>query len=254
MDRILTNVDPWVTTMLLTLAMLAAWRVGCWRGRRLTTDADPSSKSSDAVTALLGLLLAFTFSMSLAKHEGRRQMVVTDANSIGDFYTCASLLKSPIRERLQGVIRKYVEHRLEAMRIPPANDREMEASLAEFVTQQGRMQTLVGEALEQGTPVAVPIVNTLNEVTSSHAARLAAAHDRLPPSIVILLFLTAVISVWLSGQEQGLANGKRLAPTLGFIALVCLTVLITLDLNQPRRGMITVSQEPIERVLQGMQP
>ena len=46
------------------------------------------------------MLLAFSFSMSLVKHEQRRQMVVTDSNAIGDFYTCVSLLKEPQREKL----------------------------------------------------------------------------------------------------------------------------------------------------------
>ena len=41
-----------------------------------------------------------------------------------------------------------------------------------------RMQALVGEAVDGQTPVVVPLVNTLNGVTSSHAARLAALLDR----------------------------------------------------------------------------
>ena len=36
------------------------------------------------------------------------------------------------------------------------------------------------------------------------------------------------------------------------ILLVTLTVGVILDLNQPRRGLITVSQEPMQRVLGGM--
>jgi len=51
------------------------------------------SKFLDASLAVLGLLLAFTFSTALVKHDQRRLMVVADSNAIGDFYTCASLLK-----------------------------------------------------------------------------------------------------------------------------------------------------------------
>jgi hypothetical protein len=37
-----------------------------------------------------------------------------------------------------------------------------------------------------------------------------------------------------------------------FVALVSMVVWVTLDLNQPQRGLITVSQEPLERLLSGM--
>jgi hypothetical protein len=36
--------------------------------------------------------------------------------------------------------------------------------------------------------------------------------------------------------------------------LVALVVYVTLDLNQPRRGLITINQEPLERLLTTMKP
>jgi hypothetical protein len=140
----------------------------------------PAGKFNEACMALLGLLLAFTFSMSLSKHDQRRLMVVNESNAIGDFYTCVSLLKEPARGRLQAVIRQYVEHRL-AMAHPGLDEAAFQKKLDEFQEMQNRMQALVGEALDGQTPVAVPLVNTFNEVTSSSAARLAALRDRLPP-------------------------------------------------------------------------
>ncbi len=70
------------------------------------------SKFDDASLALLGLLLAFTFGVSISKHDQRRLAVVADSNAIGDFYTCASLIKEPTRTKLQTVIREYAELRL----------------------------------------------------------------------------------------------------------------------------------------------
>src|SRR5437660_608289 len=83
---------------LLAAAMGASWALGWWRGRASGKEEReaPASKFQDAILAVLGLLLAFTFSMSLGKHEQRRQMVVADSNAIGDFYTSVSLLKEPV--------------------------------------------------------------------------------------------------------------------------------------------------------------
>lgn len=253
MGTILTDVDAWVTATVLAVAMLACWSIGWWRGRGLTGEARKAegSKLGDAILALLGLLLAFTFSLSLAKHDQRRLMVVTDSNAIGDFHTCVSLLKEPVRARLQGVIHRYVERRLALVK-GHIDEQTLQRELDQLHEMHNQMQALVEEAVDRGTPIAVPFVNTLNELTSSHAARLASLRDRLPASIVSLLFLAAVVSMVLVGMQQRESGQLTVGATIGFIALVSMVVWVTLDLNQPRRGLITVSQEPMQRVLAGM--
>jgi len=201
--------------------------------------------------ALLGLLLGFTFSMSLSKHDQRRLMVVSDSNAVGDFYTCASLLKEPVRGKLQGVIREYAEHRL-ALARARLSEAAFEQKLAEIQATQNRMQALVAEAVDEGTPIAVPLTNTLNEVTSSHAARLAATRDRLSPSIVLLLVLAGLLCVGLMAYQEAASGEHHPGAMAAFVVLVSLVVGVTLDLNQPHRGLITVSQEPMQRVVSGM--
>jgi hypothetical protein len=39
---------------------------------------------------------------------------------------------------------------------------------------------------------------------------------------------------------------------LSFIVLVTLVIFVTLDLNQPRRGLIRVSTDSLESVIQSM--
>src|SRR5262245_31900639 len=181
MGTILTEVDSWVTAVVLALAMFTAWGLGRPYGRRAAKagrDAQ-GGKLNDAISALLGVLLAFTFSMALGKHDQRRQMVVTDSNAIGDFYTCASLVKEPTRGKLQGEVRAYTEQRL-ALATTWRDEALLQTKLGEMQQRHSRLQELVQEAVDGGTPLAIPLVNTLNEVTSSHTARLAATRDRLP--------------------------------------------------------------------------
>ena len=253
MGAILTDVDAWVLWAGLAAAMVASWGAGWWLGGRLTKEGREAraDKFPDASVALLGLLLGFTFSMALSKHDQRRLMVVTDSNALGDFYTCASLVKEPVRGKLRTAIRVYVEHRL-ALATETLDAPTFEKNLAELVEMHGQMQGLVGEAVDGGTPVTVPLVNTLNEVTSSHAARLAALRDRRPFSVVALLFLAAVVSMLLMGTQQGASKQARPGEMIAFVFLVSMAIWVTLDLNQPQRGLITVSQEPMQRLLAGM--
>ena len=249
-ERIFADYDPWLLVPTLTAAMFATWGAGWWLGCRTRThhDVRSVSKFDDASLALVGLLLAFSFGMSFDKHERRREMVIADSNSIGDFYTCASLLKEPIRGQLQAAIREYLELRVEFVRqgMSPAS---LDVAIQRSQRMQATMTDLVSQALNNGTPIAVSLTNTLNALTSNHAARLAAARDRLPSSIVMLLFVAAVMSTMLVGREQGMAGRPEISGTVVFILLLTLTVYVTLDLNRPQSGMIVVDQTPMQQLL-----
>jgi|SRR5208282_1022699 hypothetical protein len=253
MELIVSKMDARNVAVVVALAMLVAWRVGIRMGNwlRLKGGGRQPSKFDDASMALLGLLLAFTFGVSIGKHDQRRLAVVADSNAIGDFYTCATLLKEPARTKLQSVIREYAELRLHLAQ-GRIDSVEFENALTRFQEMQGRMAEVVGQAVSDGTPIAIPLINSLNEVTSNHAARLAAVRDQVPLSIVTLLFVSSIITTMLVGREQGYAAITELAGTLCFILLVSLAIYVTLDLNQPDRGVIRVSQEPLERLLSSM--
>ena len=244
--------DVLFITLTLAISMLLAWRVGLQMGRRFRLDNGPTlAKFDDASMALLGLLLAFTFGTSMGKHDQRRIAVVQDSNALGDLYTCAALLKEPTRTRLQAVIREYVELRV-SLAQQPIDGPKLDRALVEFDRLHQHMTELVSQALTDGTPIAVSLTNSLNGVASNQAARLAAIRDRLPSSIVALLYISAIVTMTLIGRKQGFAESSDVAGVLFFILLVSFAIYVTLDLNRPERGLIRVEQEPMERLLSSM--
>ncbi len=252
MIAILTQVDAWILAVVLAVVMIGGWALGFRTGQQKAKQGDhkPPNRLADATLALLGLLLGFTFSMSLGKHEQRRLMVVTDANAIGDFHTCVSLTKNnQARKNLLDVIQKYAKQRLALANAHVEEEKALQLELAKIDKMHARMVDLSRTILDDGTAVAVPLTNTLNGVTSNTAARLAASRDRLPSSVVMLLFLASVVSMALLGRQQGMAGEHHRWSTSGFIVLVCMVVWVTMDLNQPRHGWIVVSQEPMERLV-----
>ena len=256
MERTFTDTHAWLIAVTVAFAMFVGWLLGRWQGQRVRVELKsrgqtPVSKFEDASLAILGLLLAFTFSMALGKHDQRRMMVVADANAIGDFYVCAGLLKEPVRTKLRSVIHDYVALRVELSQ-HRYDEATFESALRQFQQMHKQMVELVSQALENGTPIAISLTNAFNAVTSSHAARVAAIRDRLPASIVLLLLLSAVISAFLVGRDQAATDQYDLAGTVCFVMLVSFIIFVTLDLNQPDRGLITVSQEPIQRLLSTM--
>jgi hypothetical protein len=248
LDQIVAPLDIHIVVLALGIAMLAAWQIGRCMGRRLRgRDGIKPSKFDDASIGLLSLLLAFSFGTSIAKHDQRRVAVVADANAIGDFYTCASMLKEPSRTKLQAVIR-HAQLRFDLSRRRPRPE-DLEEALARFGRMHDQMSALVQQALSEGTPIGVPLTNALNSVTSNQTSRLAAYRDRLPSSIVFLLYTCAIVAALLIGREQGIEGSTDVAGMVCFILLVSIAVYVTLDLNRPESGLIRVSQEPIERLL-----
>ena len=133
------------------------------------------------------------------------------------------------------------------------NSFNLESALTDFERTHQQMTTLVDQALSGGTPIAVSLTNTLNAVTSNHAARLAAIRDRLPGSVVALLFVATIITATLIGRSQGFSGSFDPGGVLCFVLIFSFAVYVTLDLNWPERGFIKVSQEPIERLISSMQ-
>jgi hypothetical protein len=253
-ETMIWRLPAWASALMFAVAMLAFWSAGWRRGRRLPPESssDPGTKYTDASMALLGLLLAFTFSMSLGRHDIRRQAAVAESNAIGDFSTCASLLKEPTRSKLGAVVRDYARHNLDMTRIPAAG-LEYDAAVQRCQDLQARMTEIVAEAIADGTPIANPLTNTLNNLTSAKAAHVAANQERLPWLILALLLLGAVVPALLMGLHQGASKQLHRPGTFSFMVLVTLVIYVILDLNQPKRGLITVSYGSLEQQLKSME-
>jgi hypothetical protein len=116
---------------------------------------------------------------------------------------------------------------------------------------QARMNDLTAQAVD-GRPLDLALATTLNNLTSTYALRLAAYDEILPWSIVMLLQLSSVVPSFLMGMKQGETHKSARSGTFSFIVLVSLVIFVTLDLNQPRRGLITVNREPFERLMKSL--
>jgi hypothetical protein len=249
----LFRTDDWIIGVVFGVFMTGAWAIGNFRGRRMALDPehDPGAKIVDATVALLGLLLAFTFAMTLERHEHRRLALLAQANAIGDFFTCATLLPGPERIELQTAIRVYAQHELDATR-EYMQDADRRHTIDDSVKMHNAMTEITSRAIARGTPIATILTLTLNSVTSAHASRTADYEERLPWPVQMLLMMTACASAFLVGRQQGLASKKCIAGTICFIVLVSLVIFVIKDLSQPRRGWIKANYDPMIRLINSL--
>ena len=105
----------------LFLGMLLCMEIGRRIGlASLKEDPDGAQKGlgavEGAVFAILGLLIAFTFSGAAARFEARRHLIGQEANAIGTAYLRISVLPESAQEELRGLFRRYVDTRIAAYR------------------------------------------------------------------------------------------------------------------------------------------
>ena len=105
----------------LFVGMLVLLETGRRLGvRRLSQDPDGTPKGvgavEGAVFGLLGLLIAFTFSGAATRFDGRRQLVVEEANAIGTAWMRLDLLPAEAAAGLRELFRQYVDSRLAVSR------------------------------------------------------------------------------------------------------------------------------------------
>ena len=108
--------DITVIILVLFVLFIAVQELGFRIGRKRSGDRKEDSQSQAleaAILTLFGLLLAFTFSMAANRYDLRRQIVVDEANAIGTAYLRARVLPIESRQRLQDLLLRYVNARLD---------------------------------------------------------------------------------------------------------------------------------------------
>src|SRR4051812_45823277 len=113
----LYEVAGWVISLIFLLLIMACVETGFRFGRKSAArDADKAAQQITVVegslVGVLGLLLAFTMSMAVARFEVRKQLVLDEANAIGAAVLRAELLPAPESTQMRNLLREYVDTRL----------------------------------------------------------------------------------------------------------------------------------------------
>jgi hypothetical protein len=242
--------NQWQVVGVVSALLLAMAELGFRCGRPLSRNKDASTKSQigtveAAVLGLLGLLLAFTFSMALSRFENRRQMVLDEANAIGTTILRASLLPAPHRQPVEELLRRYVELRIVLQPIRNGATRLIEIQTESAAIQRQLWGHAVSASQESPTPLVVSFVTALNQLIDSDAARVHAARSRVPSPVWILVLLVAGAGTFSCGYGAG-SSGQRSFLANGLMPLL-IAVVITLiaDLDRPGHGLISTSQQPL---------
>lgn len=219
-----------------------------WQTRTPDAKEGPTTMIVGSILALMAFLLAITMGMATDRFDTRRKLVLAEANSLGTTYLRAGYLPEPASSQIKDLIRGYVP-----LRIASYNPVDVREKIARSLEIQGKLWA-ISEGLARATPnseVLALFIASLNESIDLHTTRITAGqYARVPTTILILLLLGSLLALTMVGYNAGLV--LRRSPLASVVLIVVLGAVITVvvDMDRPRDGFLTVSQQPLIDLVQ----
>jgi hypothetical protein len=192
-----------------------------------------------AVFALLGLLVAFSFSGSEARLQTRRDLIVREVDAIGTAYLRLDLLPESDRPALKDQFRSYVDARvafykrlldLEASRVESARVESLQSQIW-----TGAVRAAARGSDLRASLLVLPALNEMFDVTT---ARDAALRMHIPLVIFIFLALLSFVCAFLAGMDMARPERLSALHVFTFAATMALTAFVILNLEFPRAGFV----------------
>ena len=240
-----------LVTSLITAGLFAGMLLLLEVGRRTgvrRTAADPHGAPAGvgplegALFALLGLLIAFTFSGASSRFDTRRQLIVDETNAIGTAYLRLDVLAPEDAAMLRDTFRRYVDTRLQIYRVLPDLE-AAERALGTATALQGEIwrQAVAAcrapGALPSAPVLLLPALNAMLDITTT---RTMATQIHPPRVIFVMLFGLALASALAAGYGMGAAQLRSRLHMILFAAAVTAAVYVIIDMEYPRYGLIRV--------------
>lgn len=168
-------------------------------------------------------------------------MIVEEANSIGTAWLRLDLLPPPAQGPVRELFRAYVDARLTTYRLLPdlaAARRELDRSLR--LQQQIWAQTVAACESPEGRNKAMLLLPALNAMFDIVTKRSIALQTHPPLIIYQLLVVLALVSALLAGLGMAGGRDRSWIHFFGFPTVMTICVLVILDLEYPRRGLIRI--------------
>ncbi|MCB5205515.1 hypothetical protein LH464_24040 [Neorhizobium sp. T786] len=191
-----------------------------------------------AVLSLLGLVIGFTLSMSIAGYNSRQAAQEAEASSINSAYLRAGLLEKTYTAPLRTALLQYLKKRVEYYN-GQSNGRVSKREEAISV-QNELWERTVSAVAGQQTAITSLVVTGVNDVISSQKRAQAGWKNQIPLPAWLLLFVIALCCCVMIGYSVGNVR-KRGILLLILPSMISLSFVMVAEIDSPGEGMIRVN-------------
>ncbi len=194
---------------------------------------------NSTLLGLLGLFLAFTFSMSSARYDQRRNLVIEEANDIGTAVLRTDLYPDSTRLLLRQTFKEYVEARIQFYEARMDVEKivfyylradSIGKDIWKIVATDAKVNNVVVRSGQM-----IPAVNAMIDITTT---RRSAGESTVPDSIMYFLFALCFGSAFLLGYDNKNKIDWILVTSLAL--LLSITIYNIIDLDRTRSGYINL--------------
>lgn len=216
-------------------------------GKRLGQGGDERSRSGSAaveasVFALLGLLIAFTFSGAAQRMAERRNILVQEVNAIGTAWLRIDMLAAPAQPALREAFRRYVDERISYYQHVTDLDARDAIAAKVSVLQKQIWQGSIRAANDSVPPFAASYINAVNEMFDVATTQSVAQKVHPPVMAYLFLGLLALVSAGLVGMNLAAANRSGWMHQVVYALVMTSALYIIIDFEFPRIGTIRIDQ------------
>lgn len=233
-----------LTAGLSLLAAEVGYRLGVrWHRAHEREKPEVGGAMAGAVLALLAFYLAFMVSFTMQRYDGRREMIVDEANAIGTTYLRAGYLPEPTGSEVRTLLRAYTDERL---KLPDDTLRAGALARSNELLAELWSRTEAQVAAGPDTPSTALFVTTVNETIDIGAKRqIAITTWRVPWTMWLTTFFIAIGAMSLLGFSGGLQETRNVPALLVLAMVFASVILLVVDLDRPYDGILQVSQEAL---------
>ena len=242
----LYELATWIVSSILFVQMLAAIWAGRWFAKNRSQEYT-ENPGTTAVTAslygLLGLLLAFTFGMSGERFKERKHLIVDEANAINTVRLRLRLYTDSVQPQFQKSYDQYLDARIDYY-YGNADTIRIQKALKNTRVHADALWNLAILYSRQNANLLASnqMLLALTQMIDLSNAQFRAEYNRTPESILTMLFVLSVSTAFVAGHTS---VGKGLFDwwmAVGFCLLTSTVIFFIIDLDKPRRGLITLDQ------------
>ncbi|HEX2329753.1 MAG TPA: hypothetical protein VHN74_13590 [Candidatus Angelobacter sp.] len=197
---------------------------------------------------LLGIIIGFSFSMSVTRYDQRKNFEEEETNAIGTEYLRVELLPAAEADLAKQLLRKYTELRI-AWYGTRNLDRILQIDRETADTQASFWSAVKKGASGQPAAVVALTVGGANDVINRQGYTEAAWLNSIPPAAWCMMLAIAIFGTVLLGMN---AHKPGRLVTLTLPVLVSLAFFFIADLDSPRGGLIRVQPRNLINLSQSL--
>ncbi|MBO9702613.1 MAG: hypothetical protein J7604_20545 [Sporocytophaga sp.] len=258
-DDPFTFKDEWISILVILIILIISYLIGFRQGRKFfskkTTNSNDffiiSSIQSGSLS-LLGILLAFSFSVAATRYEERRTLIDREGTSIGTAYFRVGLLKdSTAKKNLRKLLKKYLATRIQyynqyKIRTTTERQDEIQTQLINLQVTIWAKSAKIGK-FEPNVNTSL-IIQSLNSIVDTSESISSALENRAPITIVFILILISIFSFFSTGYYHGYSDSGKLKFAISLAIIISSIMLLIIDLDRPLTGIVNLDVSSLENL------